>query len=100
MIAGLQLLEGTSSWKFAQQIPTSTKSSGKDASLPHNAYVKLVSFFRFLLFPPARAAFGEYFRRWVPVLKNLISSDVYTMASAISTCAVISFFPFVILLIS
>ena len=31
---------------------------------------------------------------------NLISSDVYTMASAISTCAVLSFFPFTILLIS
>lgn len=30
----------------------------------------------------------------------MISSDVYTMASAISTCAVISFFPFTILLIS
>jgi len=62
--------------------------------------VKLGSFFKFLFFPPTRAAFREYFRRWVPVLKNLISSDVYTMASAISTCAVISFFPFVILLIS
>ena len=34
------------------------------------------------------------------MLLNLISSDVYTMASAISTCAVLSFFPFTILLIS
>jgi len=56
--------------------------------------------FDFLLYPATRAAFREYFRRWKPVLLNLISSDVYTMASAISTCAVISFFPFTILLIS
>src|SRR4051794_29669039 len=66
----------------------------------HNAQVKLRSGIQFLLFPPTRAAIRTYFRNWVPVLKNLISSDVYTMASAISTCAVISFFPFVILLIS
>ncbi|HET9129361.1 MAG TPA: YihY/virulence factor BrkB family protein, partial [Terriglobia bacterium] len=54
----------------------------------------------FLTYPATRAAFREYFSRWKPVLKNLISSDVYTMASAISTCAVLSFFPFTILLIS
>jgi YihY family inner membrane protein len=69
-------------------------------SLPHNAVVTIRSSFDFLTYPATRAAFGEYFRRWKPVLLNLISSDVYTMASAISTCAVISFFPFTILLIS
>jgi YihY family inner membrane protein len=69
-------------------------------SLPHNAVVTIRSSFDFLTYPATRAAFGEYFRRWKPVLRNLISSDVYTMASAISTCAVISFFPFTILLIS
>jgi membrane protein len=69
-------------------------------SLPHNAVVTIRSSFDFLTYPATRAALGEYFRRWKPVLLNLISSDVYTMASAISTCAVISFFPFTILLIS
>src|SRR5437762_6596879 len=54
----------------------------------------------FLFFPATRAAFREYFRRWKPVFLNLISSDVYTMACAISTCAVISFFPFIFLLLS
>jgi len=55
---------------------------------------------RFLAFPPFHDGLREYLRRWKPVLANLISSDVYTMASAISTCAVISFFPFTILLTS
>jgi YihY family inner membrane protein len=66
----------------------------------HNAVVTIRTSFDFLTYPATRAAFREYFRRWKPVLLNLISSDVYTMASAISTCAVISFFPFTILLIS
>jgi len=66
----------------------------------HNAVVTIRAAFHFLFYPATRAAFREYFRRWKPVLANLISSDVYTMASAISTCAVISFFPFTILLIS
>ena len=69
-------------------------------SLPHNAVVTIRTAFNFLSYPATRAAFGEYFRRWKPVLSNLISSDVYTMASAISTCAVLSFFPFTILLMS
>jgi membrane protein len=62
--------------------------------------VTIRSVFDFLFYPATRAAFREYFRRWKPVLVNLVSSDVYTMASAISTCAVLSFFPFTILLIS
>ena len=66
----------------------------------HNAVVTIRSSFDFFTYPATREALREYFRRWKPVLKNLISSDVYTMASAISTCAVISFFPFTILLIS
>src|SRR6187399_2865438 len=69
-------------------------------SSPHNAVVTIRSTYNFLSYPATRAAFREYFRRWKPVLSNLISSDVYTMASAISTCAVLSFFPFTILLIS
>jgi YihY family inner membrane protein len=69
-------------------------------SLPHNAGVTIRSAFDVLSYPATRAAFREYFGRWKPVLLNLISSDVYTMASAISTCAVLSFFPFTILLIS
>ena len=69
-------------------------------SLPHNAVVTIRTSFDFLTYPATRAAFREYFSRWKPVLWNLISSDVYTMASAISTCAVLSFFPFTILLIS
>ena len=69
-------------------------------SLPHNAVVTIRSTYDFLSYPATRAAFREYFGRWKPVLLNLISSDVYTMASAISTCAVLSFFPFTILLIS
>ena len=56
--------------------------------------------FDFLAFPATREAIREYFRRWKPVLSNLISSDVYLMASAISTCAVLSFFPFTILLLT
>ena len=66
----------------------------------HNAGVTISSSFDLLTYPATREALREYFRRWKPVLMNLISSDVYTMASAISTCAVISFFPFTILLIS
>ena len=58
------------------------------------------SAFDFLSFPATREAIREYFRRWKPVLWNLISSDVYLMASAISTCAVLSFFPFIILLLT
>jgi YihY family inner membrane protein len=69
-------------------------------SLPHNAVVTIRTSFDFLTYPATRSALREYFRRWKPVLLNLISSDVYTMASAISTCAVLSFFPFTILLIS
>lgn len=69
-------------------------------SLTHNAGVTIRSAFDLLSYPATRAAFREYFGRWKPVLLNLISSDVYTMASAISTCAVLSFFPFTILLIS
>jgi YihY family inner membrane protein len=56
--------------------------------------------FQFVFYPATRKALREYIRRWKPVLSNLISSDVYTMASAISTCAVISFFPFIFLLLS
>jgi len=66
----------------------------------HNAVVTIRSSFDFFTYPATREALREYFRRWKPVLLNLISSDVYTMASAISTCAVLSFFPFTILLIS
>ena len=66
----------------------------------HNAVMAIRTAFDFLLYPATRTAIGEYFRRWKPVLYTLISSDVYTMASAISTCAVLSFFPFTILLIS
>ena len=69
-------------------------------SSPHNAVVTIRSTYNFISYPATREAFREYFRRWKPVLLNLISSDVYTMASAISTCAVLSFFPFTILLIS
>lgn len=62
--------------------------------------MKIATVVQFLQYGPTRSAFREYFRRWKPILSNLISSDVYTMASAISTCAVLSFFPFTILLIS
>jgi len=62
--------------------------------------VTLRGSFDFLAFPATREAIREYFRRWKPVLSNLISSDVYLMASAISTCAVLSFFPFTILLLT
>jgi len=70
------------------------------ATTPNNAVVTFGASIQFLRFSPLHDAFREYLRRWKPVLINLISSDVYTMASAISTCAVISYFPFTILLTS
>src|SRR5262249_19720877 len=55
---------------------------------------------KFLISPPARAAFRTYGKGAKPAVVALVSSDVYTLASAISTTAIFSFFPFAILIIS
>lgn len=58
------------------------------------------SCYRFLSFGATRTAFKNYWCELKPVLWNMFSSDVYTFASAISTTAILSFFPFTILIIS
>ena len=55
---------------------------------------------RFLAWPSTRAALRHYGRGAKPALMDLISSDVYTLASAIAATAILSFFPFTILIIS
>ena len=55
---------------------------------------------KFLISPPARTAIKTYGKGAKPAVLDLISSDVYTLASAISTTAILSFFPFAILVIS
>jgi membrane protein len=52
----------------------------------------------FLRFQPTRLALREYGHDLRPVLAVLVSSDVYTLASAIATCAILSFPPFTVLL--
>src|SRR5215468_6392641 len=55
---------------------------------------------KFLISRPARAALKTYGKGAKPAVVALVSSDVYTLASAISTTAIFSFFPFAILIIS
>ena len=55
---------------------------------------------KFLISRPGRAALHTYGKGAKPAVMDLVSSDVYTLASAISTTAIFSFFPFAILIIS
>lgn len=54
----------------------------------------------FLSFPSTQDAIKGYGRRLKPSVAYLFSSEVYTLASAISTNAILSFFPFAILILS
>jgi membrane protein len=55
---------------------------------------------RYLSFGATRAAFRNYRRQLWPAIVSLFSSEVFTLASAIATNALLSFFPFAILVIS
>jgi membrane protein len=55
---------------------------------------------KFLTMPSTRGALQHYGKGAKPAFLDLLSSDVYTLASAISTTAILSFFPFAILIIT